>query len=138
MVEFAYNYSLNPDKATKPKKLGTIVTNMPLFPFQLGLVYQMGIINAQQEKIPIMTRMDREKEYPYNQYQDNPKGIEQLHWAFEWGYRHGKEGWSNMTKERMEEIDCPKCSGKQTETVWETINVTLNPELRKNSFRRDK
>jgi hypothetical protein len=39
-----------------------------------------------------------------------------------------------MTKERMEEIDCSKCGAKQTETVWCTINVTLNPELKKKLF----
>jgi predicted nucleic-acid-binding Zn-ribbon protein len=39
-----------------------------------------------------------------------------------------------MTKERMEEIDCPKCGAKQTETLWETINVTLNPELKEKLF----
>jgi len=39
-----------------------------------------------------------------------------------------------MTKERMEEIDCPKCGRKQAETVWDTINVTLNPELKEKLF----
>ena len=39
-----------------------------------------------------------------------------------------------MTRKRMEEIDCPKCDRKQTETVWNTINVTLNPELKEKLF----
>jgi predicted RNA-binding Zn-ribbon protein involved in translation (DUF1610 family) len=39
-----------------------------------------------------------------------------------------------MTKERMEEIDCPKCGEKQTETLWDTMNVTLNPELKEKLF----
>ncbi len=39
-----------------------------------------------------------------------------------------------MTIERMEEIDCPKCGKKQTETIRDTINVTLNPELKEKLF----
>jgi hypothetical protein len=38
----------------------------------------------------------------------------------------GKRGWPIMTLERVEEIDCPKYGTKQTETFYETINVTLN------------
>jgi hypothetical protein len=39
-----------------------------------------------------------------------------------------------MTTGRVREIDCPKCGGRQTEKVLETINVSLNPELKEKLF----
>jgi hypothetical protein len=42
-----------------------------------------------------------------------------------------------MTKERVEEIECPKCGIKQTETLYESINVKLNPELKERLFQAE-
>jgi len=35
-----------------------------------------------------------------------------------------------MSLERNEWITCPKCNNRQQVTVWESLNVTLNPKLR--------
>lgn len=35
-----------------------------------------------------------------------------------------------MTRPNLHEIECPKCGAKQTETVWESINATINPDLK--------
>ena len=45
-----------------------------------------------------------------------------------------EKGQPDMTMKRVEEIECPKCGRKQTETLYETINVTLNHDLKQKLF----
>lgn len=35
-----------------------------------------------------------------------------------------------MTRRKFDEVDCPKCGSKQTVTILESINATLNPDLK--------
>ncbi len=39
-----------------------------------------------------------------------------------------------MTKSRSHELECPRCGSKQETTVFESVNVTLDPELQKKLF----
>lgn len=39
-----------------------------------------------------------------------------------------------MSLNRTEEITCPRCKGKGQVTVWDSLNVDLNPELRESVF----
>jgi len=42
-----------------------------------------------------------------------------------------------MSSSIEQAIACPKCGLKQTSTVWESVNVTLNPELKQRVLQRD-
>ncbi|MGC4042388.1 MAG: CpXC domain-containing protein [Armatimonas sp.] len=39
-----------------------------------------------------------------------------------------------MSKMAQHELQCPHCGSKQKMTIWESINVTLDPELKKKLF----
>lgn len=39
-----------------------------------------------------------------------------------------------MSRQARIDIDCPQCRKEQTCTVWHSINVTINPELREALF----
>lgn len=89
MYEAIYDDFLNPNKAIIPKKLEAIISNISLFLFDLGWAYDTGVLNAFL-KTPKSPRSERDKAYPFDGYQDDSTALEQLHWAFEWGYIHGK------------------------------------------------
>ena len=40
-----------------------------------------------------------------------------------------------MSKERIEIIKCPKCGAEGGFTIWDSINVELNPELKETELR---
>jgi hypothetical protein len=40
-----------------------------------------------------------------------------------------------MTQERSVELGCPKCNEKQSITLYESINVSLDPSLKEKLFR---
>lgn len=42
-----------------------------------------------------------------------------------------------MTRVGSSEITCPKCGNRQATTLWDSINVRLNPELREKLFNRE-
>jgi predicted RNA-binding Zn-ribbon protein involved in translation (DUF1610 family) len=35
-----------------------------------------------------------------------------------------------MSKNHQREIQCPKCGRKSSFTIWDSVNVSLNPELK--------
>jgi predicted RNA-binding Zn-ribbon protein involved in translation (DUF1610 family) len=35
-----------------------------------------------------------------------------------------------MSIHRTHELTCPQCGNQQTATVWETVNVTMHPEMK--------
>lgn len=39
-----------------------------------------------------------------------------------------------MTRLGSLEIDCPECNIKQNVTIWESVNVTLDPDLKEKLF----
>lgn len=39
-----------------------------------------------------------------------------------------------MTRQRCVELGCPKCGGKQNATVYDSINVSLDPSLKEKLF----
>jgi hypothetical protein len=39
-----------------------------------------------------------------------------------------------MSRQDKDEVTCPKCNTKQTITYWQSINVDLDPELKKDLF----
>jgi hypothetical protein len=41
-----------------------------------------------------------------------------------------------MTKRRELDVICPHCKNRQSVSAWDSINVTLNPELRESLFSR--
>lgn len=91
IYEWSYADFLNPNKVVVPRGLETTLSNLSLFAYDLGLAYELGVVNALLEK-PESPRSEREdKQYPFIHYKDDSKGLEQLHRAFEWGYIHGKE-----------------------------------------------
>jgi hypothetical protein len=90
IYEGAYEESLTPDKVILPKKLEVITSNLSPFFFDLGWAYDAGVLHGSLDKTPESTMSERDKQYPFNLYQDDPKALEELHRAFEWGYTHGK------------------------------------------------
>ena len=40
-----------------------------------------------------------------------------------------------MTKFGSSELTCPKCGNRQETTLWDSINVSLNPEMREKLFK---
>jgi hypothetical protein len=42
-----------------------------------------------------------------------------------------------MTLKRTIEVECPNCGAKQPATIWSSVNVTLDPELRQRLLERD-
>lgn len=42
-----------------------------------------------------------------------------------------------MSKMRSQELQCPYCGSKQEMTIWESINVSLDPELKEKLFSGD-
>jgi predicted nucleic-acid-binding Zn-ribbon protein len=59
----------------------------------------------------------------------------------EFGHPNGakprKKRGASMSKMSEREISCPKCGNTQARVVWDSINVTLNPELRDKLFDAD-
>ena len=39
-----------------------------------------------------------------------------------------------MSHQRPQSIDCPKCQATQTVNIWSSVNVDLDPDLRKRLF----
>ena len=39
-----------------------------------------------------------------------------------------------MSSQREEEVDCPSCDHTQTVPVWDSVNVTIAPELKQRLF----
>jgi SH3-like domain-containing protein len=90
VFEWTYNDFLNPNKARMRKNLEVIISNLSGFLYDLGWAYNTGVLNAFLNKIPETPRAERDKRYPFVDYKNDPKALEQLHRAYEWGYIHGK------------------------------------------------
>lgn len=48
-----------------------------------------------------------------------------------------EKGDDDMSMEEPRELECPHCGNIQTAVVWDSVNVTLNPELKEKLFQGD-